>query len=280
MSARRFASCPSQGSLARLLVYLALGAVSVGVSSGCASADPLVVGYHETNAAPDDDVITPDDGAEPDSFDGSEVPDLVGDLTAGATCETQPFQACGGSLKGTWEVVDTCNGEDRSSTTLAQWSERIGLPDTMCNQAARVVTSRFSGEVLFSDDVTLDRRDLTMRLDMRLSSECLTATLQGPDLLHPTEGACTALQTDFGVTCRSNQGACQCSSQATVQNNVIGAYNVSGTRLIANNTDQSVSRYDYCVQGDYLLYRQAGGDRYAILRRKDAVDPALTLPPR
>jgi hypothetical protein len=286
MSARRFATCPL-GSLATMLAggVLAGGVLVCGVLLGgvvgCASADPLVVGHHETDSLPDDGLDTQEDAVDPaDSFDGAETPDLVGDLTSGATCESQPFEACGGSLKGTWQVVDTCNGEDRSASTLAQWSQVVGLPSTMCNQAARVVTSNFSGEVLFSDAVTLDKRDLTMRLDMRLSSECLTATLQGPDLLNATQGACAALQSDYGVTCRSSQGVCQCSTQATIASNVIGAYDVRGTRLIANNTDETVSQYDYCVQGNYLLYRQAGGSRYAILRRKTALDPILSLPPR
>jgi hypothetical protein len=286
MSARRLATCHSLGSLATMLVcgVLKCGALLSGASllsgvMGCASADPLVVGHHETDSLPDDALATPDDSIDPvDSFDGAETPDLVGDLTAEATCESQPFQACGGSLKGTWQVVDTCNGEDRSASTLAQWSQVVGLPSTMCNQAARVVTSNFSGDVLFSDAVTLDRRDLTMRFDMRLSSECLTATLQGPGPLNATQGACSALQNDYGVTCRSGQDVCQCSVQATIESNVIGAYDVRGSRLIATNTDQTVSEYDYCVRGDYLLYKQAGDSRYALLRRKAALDPVLSLP--
>lgn len=282
MSTRRFAMCHSLGSLATLLVggVLVCGVLMPGVT-GCASADPLVVGHHETNDLPSDDLDTPDDSGDAvDGFDGTETPDLVGDLTSSGTCEGQPFTPCGGSLKGTWQVVDTCNGEDRSASTLERWSQVVGLPSVMCNQAARVVTSNFSGEVLFSDAVTLDRRDLTMRFDMRLSSECLTATLQGPDLLNATEGACSALQSDYGVTCRSSQGVCQCSTEATIESNVIGEYDVRGTRLVANNTDQTVSQYDYCVQGNYLLYRQAGDSRYAILRRKTALDPVLSLPPR
>lgn len=279
MSTRRFVRCQLPGSLTALLVGGVFG--SFFGTLGCASADPVVVGHHETNSVAGDGLAATDDDSDAvDSFDGAETPDLVGDLTAGATCESQPFTACGGSLRGTWQVVDTCNGEDRSASTLAQWSQVVGLPSTMCNQAARVVTSNFSGDVLFSDQVTLDRRDLTMRLDMRLSSECLTATLEGPDLLNPTDGACSALQNEYGVTCRSSQGVCQCSTSATIENNVIGEYNVNGTRLIANNTDQTVSQYDYCVQGDYLLYKQAGGNRYAILRRKTALDPVLSLPPR
>jgi hypothetical protein len=266
-------------SVPRFARSLSLNWVSVAVvcgAVGCASADPIVVGHHDTEPGSFDDIDPTDDTLAPSEPFVPGSPTLVGDSEA--SCTARPFQACGGSLTGTWEMVETCNSEDRSAATLEQWSRFVGLPQERCDQAARLLTTRWSGEVQFSDEVTLDQRDLTFRLDMRLTSECLTATLQGPGLIKPTDGACSALKTDYGVTCSSSQGMCLCSTQSTVESYVIGAYDVSGNRLIANNTDQTVSQYDYCVQGEYLLYKQLGDARYAILRRKGAVDPVLTLP--
>jgi hypothetical protein len=268
---------------ARFALSLALGSISAAVVCGvlgCASADPIVVGHHETEQGSSDDDLEPSD-QELDPSESLGTPDTAGFVADDdlASCSARPFRACGGALAGTWEMVETCNSEDRSEATLERWSRIVGLPAEPCYRAARLLTSRWSGEVLFSEDRTLDRRELTSRLDLRLTSECLTATLEGPDLIKPTQGACSALNSDYGVTCSSNQGMCQCSTVSTVENNVIGAYDVDGNRLVANNTDQTVSQYDYCVQGDYLLYKQLGDARYAILRRRaTALDPVLSLP--
>jgi hypothetical protein len=244
---------------------------------GCASGDPIIVGHHETEPGSFDEGEPGDESLDPgESFDTDETPSFVTDTSA--SCETRPFRACGGALTGTWEMVETCNREDRSAATLQQWSQRVGLPAEPCSRAARVVTSRWTGDLLFSDDVTLDKRDLTSRLDLRVTSECLTATLEVPDEINPTEGACSMLKSDYGVSCSSSDGICLCTTQRTVDTDVIGLYDVSGNRLVANNTDATVSQYDYCVQGDYLLYKQLGDDRYAILRRKAGADPILSLP--
>lgn len=249
----------------RTLRYLSQVALYALVS-GCGTADPVVVGEHETNL----DLVSADGELDPggSAADGLD-PDFTGGLAGeSASCGSTPFQACGGSIAGSWRVVETCNSESRNEQSLAEWSEWVGLPTEQCTGAARRLTTTWSGELTFSGKLAYDQRDLSVIFDMGLTSRCLTAALDSAGAVMPTAGACAALTSDFDVTCGSRDGICECSTKATVSTaSTVGNYAIRGSRLSSVTDANDVHQYDYCVQGDYLLYKDVGESRYAILKR-------------
>jgi hypothetical protein len=236
------------------------------VLSGCAAADPVVVGEHETDPSHvSADGLLDGDDSSAEALD----PNLNDGFTVGsASCGTTPFRACGGSVAGSWKVVETCNSESRNEESLAVWSEWVGLPAEPCTGAARRLRTNWTGELTFSGKVAYDQRDLSVTFDMGLTSRCLTAALESAGTVMPTAGACAALTSGFDVTCGSRDGMCECSAEAMVSTeSTVGNYDIRGSRLSNVTANNAVREYDYCVQGDYLLYKDVGESRYAILKR-------------
>src|SRR5688572_27572883 len=207
-AASRLLRC-SSGAIA----LCSCGAIALcALLSGCGAADPAVIGEYETGS--DSVPGAGDPGAHDSEGLGSEG---GGFISNAASCQSTPFEACGGSIAGTWKVVETCNSESRNEASLAQWSEWVGLPQEACTGAARRLTSSWTGELTFSGRVAYDQRDLDVILDMDLTSRCLTAALNSSaGMVTPTAGACAALTSGFDVTCGSRDGMCACSTKATV----------------------------------------------------------------
>lgn len=262
-------------------IYRSLGAAAALLLSdaalvGCGVADPLVVGHHETELASDDHDEPSDEGTD----NAPSVPDLIGDERY-LSCDSAPFRACGGNVGGTWEIVHTCNGVTIDEESLAAWSAYVGLPTETCDRAVTRLASSWTGHIIFNHQaLTRDSRDTEFHLEMEMHGECLASSVAGIGPSSPMHGACSSLAEHFGMTCAvANADACTCSKQMKMSQSRVSSYWRSGNRIIVTDTSQGERVFEYCVQGDYMLYRQADDARYAIMRRNpNAPEPMLTLP--
>lgn len=151
-----------------------------------------------------------------------------------ASCQGGAFQACGGDVKGTWSVVDSCiSGFDSSE-------------DWECAEA--------TGEVQW------DMRGTTItfangRAESPASPSKMTTTTRFPLSCVEEDGFESCDELSFppgGVTC---SGAEQCTCVATYEDEgeaLSVTYTTSGNRLTFEDEDGETVTYEYCVQGNTL----------------------------
>jgi len=181
------------------------------------------------------------------------------------------FEACGGLLAGTWVVEDNCNPKTNARDVLQTWGQtRMSLDENACWDAVQLMQWNWSGELKFENGFAIDSRERRQQVDMKLTSRCLTATFGGPEEESVSPRLCQAME-DERTTCGLANGVCLCSNRTISAGTASGVYGVLGLSVaIASNP---TTRYDYCVDGDVLLWREKdGAQRQVVLRR--TVDPA------
>jgi hypothetical protein len=255
------------------LIAPLLAALWAGGSLACGSAAPIDVGTNIVTRAPEEDEVDIDEedpagqmSLDPefqallDSGWGSRVPSEY--------CSSS-FEACGGLLAGTWEVEDNCNPVLRKRDVLLNWGKvSMSLDETACYNAVQRLTWKWSGILRFEKGEAIDERERAQRVDMRLDSNCLSASFGGV----PAEGVspeqCDAMQNE-ATTCALASGVCLCSNSSVASGTASGVYGVLGLSVAIRMDENSpTSRYEYCVNGDRLLWREKEGDqRQVVLRR-------------
>jgi hypothetical protein len=180
------------------------------------------------------------------------------------------FQACGGLLAGTWLVEDNCNPEIRELDVLQSWGKaRMDLDETACWDAVQRLRWNWSGELRFENGVAIDNRERKQQVDMQLTSRCLNATFGVPEAESVSPEVCAALE-DPDTTCGLASGVCLCSNRTVSSGTASGTYGVLGVSVAIGESPST--RYEYCVEGDMLLWREKdGAQRQVVLRR--TVDP-------
>jgi hypothetical protein len=250
-----------------------LVALWVGVALACGSAAPIDVGT-DVIAQP---AIADDPDNEPEDLAGQMTLDPAFDAfldagwergTVSPYCHTS-FEACGGLLAGTWQVEDNCNPEIRTRDVLQNWGRAsMDLDDTACWNAVQRLTLKWSGLLRFEKGEAIDERERTQRVDVRLDSTCLSASFG----IEPAEGVspetCEGMQND-STTCALAGGVCLCSNRSVADGSASGVYGVLGVSVAIRADEMSpTSRYEYCVEGDTLLWREKEGDqRQVVLKR-------------
>ena len=251
----------------------------------CGSATPVGVGseYMETE----------DPGAGEGGSDGQagstgtpEVGDGMGSFvdrewergTVSPYCRSS-FDACGGTLAGTWVVEDSCNPQIRDPEILRGWGEsRMDLDPATCWNAVQRLTSRWSGHIVFDGGKVADHRERDQKVEMGLTSTCLGPTLGLDDLERVTAPICASLQ-DMSTACALATGVCMCSNETTAVGRVTGIYAAIGTTVVVKEGERPLEEYEYCVEGDRLLWREEPGSlRHLVLRRTVAPPPGTTDP--
>jgi hypothetical protein len=189
------------------------------------------------------------------------------------------FDACGGTLAGTWEVEDSCNPQVRDPEVLRTWGEAsMDLDPAVCWNAVRRLTSRWSGHIVFEAGKVVDHRERTQKVEMGLTSTCLGPTLGLDDLERVTVPMCASLQ-DMSTSCALATGVCMCSNETTAMGRVEGNYYAIGTTVVVVDGGRPVKEYEYCVEGDRLLWREEPGSlRHVVLRRTVTPPPGTTDP--
>jgi hypothetical protein len=193
-------------------------------------------------------------------------------------CESS-FDACGGVLAGTWEVEDSCNPQIRDPEILRTWGEsRMDLDPAACWNAVQRLTSRWSGHIVFDGGMVADHRERAQKVEMGLTSTCLGPTLGLDELDRVTAPMCESLQ-DMSTSCALATGVCMCSNETTVLGRVTGVYAAIGTTVVVKNGERPLKEYEYCVDGDHLLWREEPGSlRHVVLRRIKSPPPGTTDP--
>ena len=280
---------------------LAIALVGAGIvlacnAVACNAADPVEVGvdFVTPRLSRSDPPLEPevppleDDGSEP--VVGRMEPILDFDEFIDQSVERgevseycrSSFQACGGLLAGTWVVEDNCNPQTSARDVLQSWGRtRMSLDENACWDAVQLMRWNWSGELEFVNGIAYDKRERRQQVDMQLDSRCLNATFN----LNESEGVsprlCQVMEDDW-TTCGVAEGVCLCSTRTVSAGAASGVYGVLGLSVAidANPT----TYYEYCVDGDVLLWREKdGAQRHVVLRRTvdpppGAVDPVE--PPR
>lgn len=209
------------------------------------------------------------------------VPAVSGSFPAqavSAACEPG-FQPCGGLLSGLWIAEETCNSETRNRKALQIWGQTImNLATAECSDAVKSVSSRWEGELSFARGIAIDTRTRHDMIEMNLSRSCLNATF-GVNIQAEKIPAVCATLSQGSTFCTAVGDMCACSNRREDAVSRSGVYGVLGTSVAIGTTPGNLSEFfDYCVQGDTLLWREPTAEHFVILRRAGAatvsVDPA------
>jgi hypothetical protein len=152
------------------------------------------------------------------------------------TCPT--LNPCGGDIAGTWDVSGVCI-EIPLGTALA------ACPGAMITRA----DGRARGRVVFSTAPSIARRvaESEARVDLLVPAVCAAAA-----------GGCAALQSLLvraapGATCvAAASGDCQCTAQQRYTIDDGDAYTTMSNQIVSTTSNK---RWDYCVEGTTLRYR-------------------------
>ena len=242
--------------------------MDVGTAMAAAAADA---------AAPDDDGS--EDVLAPPELDGVLDPLVGPEWERGSIsphCRSS-FEACGGLLAGVWEVEDNCNPEIRTREVLVNWGRaRMNLDDTACFDAVQRLTWTWSGVLSFENGIALDHRQRAQRVDIALSQRCMNASLGTDPATSITPEMCAAMQ-DSATTCGLASGVCVCSNRSSSSGTASGVYGVLGLSVAIGSNP--TTRYEYCVQGDTLLWREKEGDQRHVVMRRIVSAPLGTTDP-
>jgi hypothetical protein len=187
------------------------------------------------------------------------------------------FQACGGLLAGRWVVDDNCNPEITSRDVLASWGQAsLNLDETACWDAVQRLRWKWSGELRFEKGEAIDRRTRAQRVEMELDSACVSATFGFPDTNDVSPEVCGALGEE-AMTCALAGGVCNCTNRTVSNGGASGVYGVLGTSVVIGANPNA--EYEYCVDGEYLLWREKeGAQRQVVMRRTESPPPGTMDP--
>jgi hypothetical protein len=191
------------------------------------------------------------------------------------------FQACGGLLAGTWLVEDNCNPEIRNRDQLSSWGQaRMSLDETACWGAVQRLRWNWTGELKFEKGEAIDSRTRDQRVDMELDSTCLNATFGFEDTDSVSPQVCDAMEIDATTsttTCALAGGVCMCSNRTISNGEASGVYGVLGKSVVIGANP--IAEYEYCVDGEYLLWREKDGAQRQVVMRRTETPPPGTVDP-
>jgi hypothetical protein len=178
-----------------------------------------------------------------------------------------PVAACGGDPTGNWQVatsclapsapaapVEPCAGVSYVSADLQSWT---GTPMLNPQLAGSDI---HQGSVTFNADHSYDAYlEGSSENSYHFASSCLgvfhaqdcgalASTLQG--VLPPSF---------VGLSCTADDQGCECSYRFVVATGDLGTWQVSGTTLTLNGSEQGVQTADLCTDGASLQIGAAAG---------------------
>jgi len=209
---------------------------------------------------------------------GSATLGLIKPYMSGATghCEAS-FQPCGGWLPGTsWVIEDTCTSLSPGRTAQREGSELLGLDSDACRNVVRSLTSKWSGELSFAQDYqATESRRRQRQFDIALGPECFVATFGVDASEAELTSFCESIE-GSSANCVPSSDGCNCTAEITKQFENHGSFSMP-TRSQAIFTD---TWYDYCVEGNRLMWSDPGTNTHIVMRRRDGtyVPPVIEMP--
>jgi hypothetical protein len=251
------------GSLEVHALAVAWGALLLGCAGQ--AADP----ERDVSPAPSSETemdLEGEGGGEGEG-EGEEVSaDPVGHrVDASPLCES-PFQACGGTLAGSWIVEGACSEESTAGAPGLQWDR--GYPNvdfTVCTDAMMTLTSRWSGNLVFENGEAIDERLRSDTLALDLTGNCLGKALSVDVHEQNLAAVCSSVGTE-SMACAALNGVCHCSGQRSSRPAASGGYGVNGTRVVVGSI-RGQAFFDYCVEGDLLRIQDPDSGHEVLLRR-------------
>ena len=251
----------------------------------CSSAPPVdvgtdVVAIDATNGEETLETAEPVSGQMPENDQFDAFIDSGWERGVVSTYCQRSFQACGGLLAGTWEVEDNCNPKISERDALLEWGEaKMDLDPTACWNGVQSLTWNWSGELRFENGDAIDKRQRRQRVDMALSASCLSASFGFERMDSVSTEMCDAMQGPT-TTCALAGGVCRCSDRTVSNGTASGVYGVLGLSVAIGKSPAPTSRYEYCVDGDRLLWLEKDGDaqRQVVLRRTVDAPPGAMDP--
>lgn len=216
--------------------------VGAAVDAGAAGDTPAVaedrvevprdVGVGPTDAGPAVDVVS-----APDSGGLGEPAWVNVEVRTDAPCPTPSF--CGGDVQGTWDVANGCFEIPVSGQTML-------CPNARVTRAA----GRARGRVNFGNVIAQRAAEWETAVDVLIPAQCASLV-----------GGCAQLQqflqSSFpGSTCAPSGGAgdCTCTAQRNGSLRDGDAYTTQNNQIVSSSSGR---RWDYCVTGSSLVYRDA-----------------------
>jgi hypothetical protein len=130
--------------------------------------------------------------------------------------------------------------------------------------------------LVFENGIVTDERRRAQTVDIQLNGTCLGATLGLDAETSVLPSVCESLE-DESTLCASTGGVCLCSNRTTDVGHVDGVYGVIPGQVAVGRSNAII--YDYCVDGDVLLWREPGWTRHLVLRRSDGTPAAADADP-
>jgi hypothetical protein len=167
---------------------------------------------------------------------------------AGPAPACMPFAACGGDLKGTWNIARSC--PTAAGLKAAEDSLKLCADGTASVQDLSVGgTTTFDGQGALKDDAVFG-----LTASLTVPASCLGAGVTCPSVAQ-------ALRSRTGVTsatCTAANGGCNCSFEASIKQRQEASYVVSGTNIITTDpSDGTMKTESYCVEGHVLRVQSA-----------------------
>jgi hypothetical protein len=279
--------CQNCEMLRLLDVRRMLAPLLASAALACGSAAPIDIGTEISPAEPDDTGVDVDDDGvalddelvgQMESMPG--VDGLIdGNWERGEVSEycRKSFQACGGVLAGSWEVEDNCNPEIRTRNVLARWGiNTMSLNASACYTAVQRLLWTWTGRFTFENGIAIDDRSREQRVDIELNSDCLNASFDKHEGASVSPETCDSMQNAF-TTCALAGGVCMCTNRTASNGFASGYYKVLGVSVEIAQTPST--RYEYCVDGDRLLWQEKeGAQRQVVMRRVVSPPPGTTDP--
>lgn len=206
-----------------------------GCDGGGTDPDPMMTGRDSGPMDPpgvDSGPVDPPDfdSGPPDPTDPPEPSDFDAPITFAASCPA--FEPCGGDVGGRWEYRSVCVAEDFAELTEA------------CPGATVEASGTARGAVEFA--LGFVGRDVTTHVEttIHVPAECAIA---GCDTIETAIG--------MGATCApAAGGTCDCTIIDDSRFADTDGYTIAGNQIVLENG----TRYDYCVEGGTLRYRELG----------------------
>ena len=151
-------------------------------------------------------------------------------------------QPCGGSVVGTWTIVNTCVSQSGFT------------PPAACPQVSISETVNEMGTITFNADNTYSEAvSVNATLNEIIPASCLSGLTCSQ--LNDTIGAATMTDggTTTSATCSGSASACDCRITISGSNiSATGSYVASGNMLTVTPSGGNASTDGYCVQGTML----------------------------